>query len=417
MIQDTKAYNKIRKAKTSLILQHPFFATLALKLNVKEDYSCHTAWTDGTDFGYNPNYVNMLSSKKLEGMTAHIVMHPACNHHTRRDGRDKNTWNKACDYVINGILLDAGFTLPDGYLYREEYCERSAESVYRILDGEEDAKDIDDPETSIEQEEEDSEQSQVQEEQEQESKSTDNSDDTNSDEEGDQNHDPGMSGEIRDGEGNIGSGEDSGQDTEWDDAVIQAAINAKGIGKLPSALARMLNRRFDPYLDWRELLARFVAANARSDYSWITPNRRYIHRDIYLPSLSNCELDNVVIAIDTSGSISDTELEQFGAEISEIFSLYPANIHLMYCDNRLQSIEQAAQCDLPIRLEPKGGGGTDYRPVFQHVEDNQLSPSCLIYLTDLECKSFPPHEPYFPVLWVKTGSSKTRPPFGETINI
>lgn len=416
MIQDQKAFNKIRRARTSLILQHPFFATLALRLTIREDYSCQTAWTDGSTMGYNPHYVNMLNSKKLEGMTAHIVMHPACSHHKRRNGRDKKTWNKACDYVINNILLDAGFTLPDGYLFHQEYIDRSAEAVYDILDAENDDKELEDADTIIEEQEQDKEEMNTDSEQEEDrgDQGEDSSDDE--EKEGDDG-DPGMSGEVRDGDGSAGSGEDSEENTEWDDAVIQAAINARGIGKLPSALERMLSQKLDPRLDWRELLARFVSRNARSDYSWITPNKRYIHQGMYLPSLRNCELDDVVISVDTSGSITDAELEQFEGEISAIFSQYPANLHLLYCDNRIQKTEQLSRCDLPVKITPHGGGGTDYRPVFNHVDENNILPSCLIYLTDLECKSYPPSSPHYPVLWVKAGNNGIKPPFGETINL
>jgi predicted metal-dependent peptidase len=68
----------------------------------------------------------------------------------------------------------------------------------------------------------------------------------------------------------------------------------------------------------------------------------------------------------------------------------------------------------PIQLEPKGGGGTDFRPVFEWVEQNQLMPACLIYLTDLCCHSYPA-PPDYPVLWV-TESRRTAP-FGETVRI
>ncbi len=410
MIQDAEALKKIKKARTALILQHPFFASLALRLKVQEDYSCHTAWTDGCIFAYNPHYIKMLSSEKLTGMAAHIVMHPACRHHLRRGNRDQKNWNIACDYAINGILLDAGFTLPDGYLFREEYSDRSAEAIYEILEREKEQDENADEEPITSEEEQDNSQSEEQ------GAETESSHDQQ--DEGDQESgDPGKSGEIRDGEGEGGGGEGSEENIDWTDAVIQAAINARGLGKLPAALERMISRRIEPELDWRELLNRFLARNARSDYIWITPNRRYIHRDIYLPSLRNCELDQVVIGVDTSGSVTEAELERFGAEISEIFGQYPAVVHVLYCDNRVQKAVQAARCELPIKLEPHGGGGTDYRPVFQYVEEQEISPSCLIYLTDLECKSYPPHEPCYPVLWVKSGSGKILPPFGEIINL
>jgi predicted metal-dependent peptidase len=67
-----------------------------------------------------------------------------------------------------------------------------------------------------------------------------------------------------------------------------------------------------------------------------------------------------------------------------------------------------------VHLEPKGGGGTDFKPVFAWVEENGVLPQCLIYLTDLCCNSFP-DVPEYPVLWV-TDSRRTAP-FGETVQI
>ncbi len=372
-MQDTEAYNKIQKARTALILSHPFFATLSLRLKVKEDYSCHTAWTDGSVFAYNPHYVNMLSSEKLEGMAAHIVMHPACNHHKRRNGRNPKTWNRACDYVINGILLDAGFT--------QEQDSQEQENQLPAETGTESFSDLEEKEDS----------------------------NTNSD--------PGMTGEIRDADTNDGSGDGETSETDWDEAVIQAAISARGIGKLPAGIERLLDRQLSPQLDWQELLARFIEQNAKTDYTWTTPNRRYLHKNLYLPSLRNCELENVVIGVDSSGSISESDLSKFSAEITSIFSQYPANIHILYCDNRIQKVDILTRSDLPVTITPKGGGGTDFRPVFDYVEENNLDPSCLIYLTDLECISYPQKHPHYPTLWVKTGTGQNFAPFGEMIHL
>ncbi len=414
--KDRDAYRKIKKARTSLILQHPFFASLALHLQVQEDYSCHTAWTDGKIFGYNPHYVNMLSSDKLEGLAAHIVMHPACGHHTRRGNRDKTNWNKACDYVINGILLDSGFTLPDGYLFKEEYNERSAEAVYTIL-SEDDGDTNEDEEISENQQ--DIEENRNNEGQDQESDKgrPDENEEDGKDEGAAENSDPGLSGEVRDSQDGSSNGEGDKPAIDWDDALIQAAIAARGMGRLPSSVERLLDRHLHPELDWQELLRRFVERNARSDYSWIQPNKRFIHQNIYLPSLRNSELESVFIAIDTSGSISEHDLERFAAEISEILAQYPATIHLIYCDYRISEQQQYSRSELPIVIKPTGGGGTDYRPVFNFIEAESHAPACLVYLTDLECKSYPKTTPDYPVLWVSVGENANNPPFGEIIRM
>ncbi len=408
-----KALTRIRRARTSLVLKHPFFASLAMRLQLKEDSSCQTAWSDGKVMGYNPEYINLLSSEKLEGMTAHVVMHPACNHHKRRNGRDHNMWNKACDYVINPILLDAGFTLPDGFLFRDEFSRRSAEAVYDIIVGEAEESEAD--ATRAEDEESGSENS---------GETEETPDGEGAEEEGEaggeqhqQQGDPGKSGEVRDDSDNSSSGDSDGHETDWDDAIIRAAIHARSIGDLPVEVERLVGEKLQPRLSWQELLSRFIQRAARSDYSWIEPNRRYIHQDEYFPSLKNFEIDEIAIAVDTSGSIGQQDMDQFAAEISDIIHLYPTKLYLLYCDLTVHFAQEYNQCDLPLTISAKGGGGTDYRPVFAHIEKRGIKPTCLIYLTDLECRGYPEQEPDFPVLWVKIGESELVPPFGETISL
>lgn len=413
-MQDHKAYNKILKARTSLVLHHPFFASLALRLRVKEDYSCQSVWTDGNVFAYNPHYINILPANKLEGLAAHVVMHPACNHHKRRHGRDKKMWNRACDYAINGILLDAGIILPDGHLHHDQYQDKSAENIYEILRS--GSGDDESSESAQELKEEDNQNQENSEEGEDNQAAGKDEGEGESDEDASSpDGDPGLSGEVRDEPDGAAMGEGENTETDWDEAIIQAAHNAREMGKLPGALERLVENKINPRLCWQELLSRFIERSARSDYSWVTPNRRYIYQDLYLPSLKNTELSEVVVAIDTSGSIKDTELSQFTAEISEIMEQYPATIHLVYCDLEIVRHDTLQREDLPITINPRGGGGTDYRPVFDLVSRSGMNPACLIYMTDMECLGFPEREPSYPVMWVKTGASKREPPFGEVL--
>jgi predicted metal-dependent peptidase len=157
-----------------------------------------------------------------------------------------------------------------------------------------------------------------------------------------------------------------------------------------------------------------VSATAPSDNRWTPPNRRYIASGLYLPSVERIGTGTIVVAVDTSGSIGTEELEQFAGEISAMSDeAMPESIHVVYCDAVVQSFQEFGPSE-PIELEPKGGGGTDFRPVFEWVEQNQIAPVCLIYLTDLCCHSYP-QIPEYPVLWV-TDSRKTAP-FGETVRI
>ena len=125
-------------------------------------------------------------------------------------------------------------------------------------------------------------------------------------------------------------------------------------------------------------------------------------------------MGDIVIAVDTSGSIGNKELEQFAGETNAIASeAQPESIRVIYCDAALQGVEEFGPSD-PIQLSPRGGGGTDFVPPFRWVEENGIEPKCLVYLTDLCCDSFP-EAPDYPVLWV-TESGRAAP-FGETVRI
>src|ERR1700745_1040612 len=128
---------RIQKARTTLLLDHPFFGTLLFRLGAQARSSIATMATDGVSLYFNPEFVEKLSSAELIGTLAHEVMHPALQHHTRRAGRSPKRWNMACDYAINPMLRDAGLTLPKDVLYEARFVGMSAEEIYNLLEAEE----------------------------------------------------------------------------------------------------------------------------------------------------------------------------------------------------------------------------------------------------------------------------------------
>lgn len=428
------------KARSELVLDLPFFASLALRLEMREDSDCRTAWSDGRVLAYNPDYVEAMPLDKLKGLQCHEVLHLACRHHTRRGSRDKKTWNMACDYAINPVLLDAGITLPTGYLDDPAHHGRSADAIYAALTAQDEERKggADQPQMRDVESEELIEGASRGEES-PESGSQDNSSRDKPDaapdgledlsggagkpvepEEKDapDSDDPGMSGEVRDApldaDGD-GDGESLRLEEEaWDAALAQAVRKAREAGELPGGLKRLVQERLSPTLNWRDLLRRFLSNAAKNDFSWLRPNRRYLHAGLYLPGLENEELAEIAVAVDVSGSVTQPELDAFAAELSALLEEYDARVTVFTCDAGLSSQESLNKWDLPLRFTAKGGGGTDFRPPFARIQEEGLSPACLIYFTDLECASFP-EAPEFPVLWVAPAWDRTPPPFGEVI--
>jgi predicted metal-dependent peptidase len=128
---------RIQKARTALLLDHPFFGSLLFRLGARALSSIATMATDGVSLYFNPEFVETLSSAELMGTLAHETMHPALQHHTRRGGREPKRWNMACDYAINPLLIDAGLTLPKNLLLDDRFRGMSAERIYNLLEAEE----------------------------------------------------------------------------------------------------------------------------------------------------------------------------------------------------------------------------------------------------------------------------------------
>jgi predicted metal-dependent peptidase len=418
------AAQNLTRARVRLVLSQPFFGTLSLRLKLAPG-NLPTIATDGTRVVYNPSFVDELSPAELEGTLAHEVMHCALGHQCRRGGRDPELWNRAADFAINPLLLANGFTLQDGALIDPAFDNLSAEEIYaRLLQnssggagqhqGAQQA-----PACKL-------------------TSGTAAPAPSNEaatagapscpppdpwqtdgvDEQSDHPVRPGGFGEVWDARGEDGHpaspAEMRRQEHEWAIAAEQALRAAKSCGSEPAGVERPLTESCQSQQDWRAILRDFVAATTPADYRWTPPNRRYIASGLYLPSVERRGIGEIVIAVDTSGSIGRLELEQFAGEISAIADeVKPEVIHVVYCDAAVQSVQQFGPCE-PIRVEPKGGGGTDFRPAFEWVEENGITPACLIYLTDLCCESYP-EPPDYPVLWV-TDSRRTAL-FGETIRI
>jgi len=422
---------RIRQARARLLLDHPFFGTLALKLPPVEDKGVRTAAVDGTRIRYNPQWCATLTDAELEGLLAHEVMHVANGHCWRRDGRDQAGWNLATDYAINSILQEAGVSLPD-----EEHAAigypgppRAAEAIYAELpqtpgnapaeDSQDDrCKDADSaanaPGSGATGPSETHTNSQS-------SSPTSESDGTpdiqgspdvpgvpeDDSQGGPDVPDPGGCGAVEDAPG------DGTQEEEWRVAVAQAYSATKGMGKLPRGMERMVQEIICPSVPWTVLLRDFVEHSARNDYNWTHPNPRYLSSGIVMPSLVSEELQDVVLVMDTSGSIGSELLEKFSSEVSAVLGCYDATIHVLFCDSAVRTTESLTRADLPLHLKPAGGGGTDFRPAFRWVEEQDISPSCLIYLTDL-LGCFPEEEPDYPVLWVSWSNIRDVP-FGQVV--
>ena len=424
------------RARRSLILDHPFFASLVLYLEPKQDPSCKVAWVDGKTLGYNPTAFEALAPKEAAGVLAKMVLHCALEHHLRREERDDTVWKRACDYVTSPIVRDSGLPLPQGTPEDAQHAKGFAEEVYRALQETQqkqqpNASSSSSSSTGVGQKQQQNQSpSQTAPQTAQNALQAAQAPSTSAGTPQGQKTAPAQGsqagagesagGEVRDmpggeGQSTASPAEQSANGQEWKVAMQQALNNAKSQGTLPAGLERHIVKALEPRTSWKELMRRFFTAVARDDLSWMRPNRRYMPQGIYLPSLRSERMGEMVVAVDTSGSIGAHQLSQFAAEINAIAEdVRPERVHIVYCDAAVGKVEEYTEDDMPLKLTPCGGGGTAFAPVFDWVEQQGLEPACLVYLTDMY-GSFPKLEPSYPVLWAAT--SDREGPFGETVHI
>ena len=358
---DTQAQTQLVKARAGLILDQPFFGALALRLKLVEDSNIKTLSVNGKVIKYNPDFVKTMSLPLTKSALAHEVMHCVFDHMGRLNEREPKRWNHAGDYVINQTLEDAGFEIGQDWLHSPAFKGMSTDEIYNQLppDPPGDSQDELEP-------------------------------------------------------GDPDPAQKAADQREWQIATAQAAAAAKAMGKLPGSLERFVDEMMKPQVDWREVLRRFIDQASKNDFSWRRPNRGALAHGVLLPGLFSQSCGKIQSWIDTSGSIDERTLNVFGSEIAAVIEeVRPEETEVGYCDAEISHIDSFKDDDRPT-FKMHGGGGTDFRPPFERNETEQITPVCMIYLTD-GYGPFPDVEPDYPVLWVMT--TDVVAPFGETVRI
>ena len=394
--EDLPAHGKISKVCTKLVTTEPFYSTLFYKLRVievtEDNKKIDTMATDGHRLFYNPAFVNRISEAECLGVICHELLHCAFLHMYRRGTRDPILWNIAGDLIINAILNESGQKLPEGGLLDTsfDWTSLTIEEAYAKLYTEAKKYSV-----TIQ-------------------KGKSGMDSTGSFTDSDSGE---LDSEDPDSESG-GSEQCKNTAGDWEIAREQAVSRARKQGKVPAAIERGLGTAKKVRPDWREQLRRFIQSLRPQDFSWVTPNKNYLYNDIYLPGIHKESCPPFVMSIDTSGSIDADLLAQFAAETNTIkFEVKPEKITIIYCDAAINHVEEF-DLDEDVVLNPHGGGGTNFIPVFDYVEANMYEPpACLFYFTDL-MGTFPENPPDYPVLWVVPEAySDFNPPWGEKIII
>jgi predicted metal-dependent peptidase len=206
-------------------------------------------------------------------------------------------------------------------------------------------------------------------------------------------------------------------------AAAQTLEGMKHQGKMPGALQRMFKNILEPTVPWTEHIRGIFNRKVGSgSYNWRKPDRRFIIRDLHMPSRSGNGAGWVVVWGDTSGSISQTELQKYMAELSAIVEdCAPQRLTVIWCDAAIHRIDEIAEPADMAHLQHVaetdgvgGGGDTSVHPVMDWIAEHTEKPEVFIGFTD-GYVSFPAQEPDYLTIWAST--TNLAYPWGDVVRL
>ena len=356
-----------------------------------------TAYTDGINKKYGRTFLQTICPTQAEvnGLILHENLHIGLRHHLhgadmfKEDGEKAN---KAADYVVNDMITEISkkypelVQLPKGGLYDPQYHNMSMREIYKLLKSKKGG---------------------------------------------------GGGGGKPDKEGEKGSGSGGGEyefdkhdfgkpmtqeeakemDGKIDRAIREGALLAGRLGiDLPRSVTDLLN----PVIDWKKELADFVTSSCKGkdEYTWRKFNRRLISNDIYLPTVENETIGEVVVAIDTSGSIGQQQLNEFASELVSICdAVSPDAVRVLWWDTKVHGEQLFTDNydQIGSMLKPLGGGGTRVSSVAEYINKKKINAECVLVFTDGFLESDVKWDISSPTLWMVTENRNWTPPSGKKV--
>lgn len=375
--------DKIRAAKISLILKHSFFGQMATKLNVICDNErIQTAATDGRNFFYNEKFIASLSKDEMLFLFGHEVLHNVFEHHYRRGSRNHQLWNIAADYVINLILVESRIGKPPslkkgGVLLDNKYKDLTTEEVYDLL------------------------------------------------------LEKGMSSEelndlidrLLDQHPDCVEGKSPEEIEEIRREMKEKLLSsAQYAGTLPVGVERYIKSFTEPKINWVDKLRMEIASTQKHDYSFLRVNKKsqYGAGRFILPGSDRTNGIEICIAMDMSGSISDSIADEFLSEVNGILSQfddYKIDIWTFDTEVYNHAVFSSDGGDSIEDYVAKGGGGTSFECNWDYMKANDIQPKIFIMFTDM-CPYGSWGDPdYCDTIFVSRGNKGVVAPFGLTVEM
>ena len=390
---DREVREKLITARVGLLLRASFFGNLATRLKlVNADEWCGTAATDGRHFYYNSRFIQMLRPKEIEFLFGHEVLHCVYDHFGRRGDRDPQLFNIANDFAVNADLIkhrvgEKITTVP--CLHDPKYDGLSSEEIYdKLMENVQKISMSDLLDKLI---------------------------DEHLDGEGDGDGDGDGENEGK-GRPKLSEADRQAIRDEIKEAMLAAAATTDGAGNIPAGVKRLIQELTEPKMNWRELLRMQLESTIKSDYTWMRASRKGWHMDAVMPGMKLDPMIDIAVALDASGSISESMLKDFLSEIQGIMDSFPAyRIHVITFDTEAYNPAQynSENLDDICDYEVKGGGGTDFDCVFNYLKENEIEPKRLVMFTDGYPFGSWGDENYTDTVFILHGTTTIVPPWGQ----
>ena len=203
---------------------------------------------------------------------------------------------------------------------------------------------------------------------------------------------------------------------------IDKALREGGMlaGRMGAKIPRVISDLLEPKIDWREALREFVSSTTKGndEFTWRRMNKRHMANDIYLPSVENESIGEIIVAIDTSGSIGGAEITEFATELVSICELcQPEAVRVLWWDTEVhgEQIFKDNYSNIANLLKPMGGGGTKVSCVSEYVTKNKLNAECVLVFTDGYVENDINWNITSPTLWMVTQRRDFVPPVGKKV--
>ena len=393
-----------------------------------------TAYTDGVNKKYSKPFLETIDCEpKLRGLVLHENLHVALKQIPRGKDmfkEDRQIANMAADFVVNDIIFcikgtisggsEAIVQLPDGALHDEFFRNWNMREVYNYIRKENPERGKGKGSSS--------------------GSPSDDGEQGDGGEDDSPNKSPSQGGKqdnkIKANGKEYDMGGDGFDEHDWESFKdmtpeeikemsegIDKALREGGMlaGRMGAKMPRAIGELLEPKIDWRDALRDFVssAMKGKDEFTWRRMNKRQMANDIYMPSMENETIGEVIVAIDTSGSIGSAELTEFATELASICDLVqPEAVRVLWWDTMVhgeQVFKPESFNNIASLLKPLGGGGTHVGSVAKYINEKKLTAECVIVFTDGYVENDVEWNIVPPTLWMITQHRGFEPPCGKKV--